>query len=299
MCFDTINQLVQIIIRDILLAFLQQCNRTTCIWNIFLVVLENLLCIYIWNIITVFLQQCYNIIVRNIVHLSLENLLQLCYIDIFLVVVCQLLDTSSGEIIAISLNQQIDLTKWNILVITIFLQYTYQLVVQSITCHLTKQNLQLTVVDILVILTYILHYLSVGKHLIEIRLGWNIHSLLNAQQRWTSRRYRCYYMHIHLAAIHEVYNQILAFLQLIEEIIKINLVPCILICLQLQTILLPSYPVKINSTTACIHIHRLHIYAKLNRLVSSQLQVEFLYAWIHKLACKVSNAFWHIDRHIH
>ena len=228
--FATINHFLQILMCDIFLTFLQYRSHTTCNWEILLIVIENLLCIYVWDVVTIFLNQGDCILERNIFFLSLENFFQLCYREVFLVVIHNILDTCDSEVIAICLKQQIYLTKWDKLSKWSSLEQLNHFVINLIGCQLTEQHLQLAIVDIFVVLTYIFHYLFVGKYLVEVRTCRNIHSLLNAQQCRASRRNRCQHVYIHiLATINEVHYQILAILQLIEEVVKIYFVPFILV----------------------------------------------------------------------
>ena len=166
--FATINHFLQILMCDIFLTFLQYRSHTTCSWEILLIVIENLLCIYVWDVVTIFLNQGDCILERNIFFLSLENFFQLCYREVFLVVIHNILDTCDSEVIAICLKQQIYLTKWDKLSKWSSLEQLNHFVINLIGCQLTEQHLQLAIVDIFVVLTYIFHYLFVGKYLVEV-----------------------------------------------------------------------------------------------------------------------------------
>ena len=129
------------------------------------------------------------------------------------------------------------------------------------------------------------HHLGKWNHLLRSHAGRDSSITLKGKDSRASRRYGSLKFHRNVIIVGYRQDEIFSLLHFLPRIAEINLVPDILVSLQMQTILLPMVPIKRNSRRTSFQIRSIHIQCHKNILITGQLHVELSDICINEFAC--------------
>ena len=175
-----------------------------------------------------------------------------------------------------------------------------EFIIQNIRINFLQHALIVAAVEIILVVFVNQRHQLIIRHL-HTRRGTsrNINRFFKAQYHWASWRYCQLHCHIHILTwIGQANGNIFAFLQFLKYIFKVNLVPVSLVSLQLQAILLPCFPIKINSIATSTHISCLVIQGKGNLLVGCQLDIEISKSRVNQSTYLRNDKLRYIEREL-